>query len=75
MALSKAGSQALIELADTVRELGSPTEWFRMLDEETAYLMALARKSAEQRADARAEATLSREAIEEAAKKHGLLEE
>jgi hypothetical protein len=75
VALSKAGSQALIDLADTVRELGSPVEWFRMLDEETAYLMALARKSAEQRSDARAEAALSREAIEEAARKNGLLEE
>ena len=80
--LGKPTSRALSELVDTVREMGCASEWLAMLDStggEISYIMALTRRSAEQRADARADANeapvLSREALEDAARKHGILTE
>jgi hypothetical protein len=78
--LGKPSSRALSELVDTVREMGCASEWLAMLDSnggEISYIMSLARRSAEQRADARAEAAsvvpVSRDAIEEAARNNGIM--
>ena len=76
MGLGKESCRVLAELADYVRENGCAIDWLELIDQESAYLMALARLQAEQRKEAREEAAaLSREAIEDAARKHGLLEE
>jgi hypothetical protein len=62
--------------------MGCASEWLAMLDSnggEISYIMSLARRSAEQRADARAEADsvvpVSRDAIEEAARNYGIMTE
>jgi len=73
--LGKESCRVLAELADYVREHGCATEWLELIDQESAYLMALARLQSEQRKEAREEQRLTREAVEEAARKHGLMEE
>lgn len=73
--LGKESCRVLAELADYVRENGCSIDWLELIDQESTYLMALAKLQAEQRKEAREEAKVYREAIEDAARKHGLLEE
>jgi hypothetical protein len=44
-------STCLLELADHVRELGAASEWLDMVEREYGLLIAMARKTAEERRD------------------------
>ena len=51
--LSSSASRALVDLGSTVKELGAQQQWLDMVEREMGLLMALARLTAEERAEAR----------------------
>ena len=52
---SSSTSLAFLDLANTVRELEATTEWFALLESELGFLMAMMRRIAEERREAREE--------------------
>jgi hypothetical protein len=75
--LSKNCSRVLAELADYVRENDCSIDWLQLIEDESAYIMALARLQSEARNEQRIATvgTITRETIEDAAVKHGLMED
>lgn len=51
--LNSSASSAVADLADHVRERGNASDWLSLVEREHGYLMALTRRAAEQRREAR----------------------
>jgi hypothetical protein len=53
---SKYSSDSLLTLSHAVRELGAASDWLELIEREHALLIAIARKTSEERRDQRASA-------------------